>query len=138
MTTQEHSTQSPMKSTDSPTTDQSCRSPLSLIKPLPSRDCPLSNTEYALIQSLRQGTIPCDSSIPLSLRITQKGVDIHCTFLVNHRSTGNLVIQVDEFYYIKQLFELIGIEILDESSNEITNIYARFAKRSHARQLHKP
>ena len=138
MTTQEHSTQSPTKQMDSPTTDQSCRSPSSLIKPLPSRDCLLSNTEYALIQSLRQATTPYGSSIHLSLRITQKGVDIHCTLLVNHRAVGNLVIQVDEFAYIKMLFEHIGIEVTDASSNSVVNTYNHFAKRSHARQLHKP
>lgn len=126
MNTQDPSTQSPTKSTDSQIMASSENSKSIPTNPSESIAPPLSKEEIALILSLRDAIIPYESSIPLSLRIANKGTHITCHLLLNHLSIGTLSIPVDQYPYFTTLLGAIGCKITDSSSNDVRDAYLQF------------
>ena len=126
MNTQDPSTQSPTKSTDLPTTESSESLPSTQTNPSESIVPPLSKEEIALILSLRDAIIPYESSIPLSLRVANKGVQVTCHLLLNHLSVGTLSIPIDQYPYFTTLLGAIGCKIIDASSNTLRDAYLQF------------
>ncbi len=127
----------PTKPTGSRTTASSTKSTLPKKKST-SLDFLLSNEEMSLIQSIRDATTSYGSSIHLSLRVDRKDVDVHCSIFINHKYSGKLVIQLDEYPYFEAFMKAIGVEITTEVFN-IKNTYYQFERGvAYARKLHKP